>query len=63
MNTWATVVSEVGTLAGQIGLALAIPPERRSEILGSARTRAQLMDDATSGRFELAEWIERILVA
>ena len=51
MNSWATVASELGTLAGQVGLALAIPPQRRSEIMGNARAHAILLDDATNGRF------------
>ena len=63
METWAIVVSDLGSLAGQVGLALAIPPQRRSEMIGNARARAALLDDATGGLFALTEWLDSIPAA
>jgi hypothetical protein len=63
MNTWAAVALELGTLVGQVGLALAIPPQRRSEMMANARARATLLDEATHGHFALADWLDRIPTA
>lgn len=57
MEAWATVTEDLGALIGQLGLALALPPDRREEMMGSARSRAALLDDATHGIFHLAEWL------
>jgi hypothetical protein len=60
MDTWAALVSQLGTFIGQVGLALSIPPQRRSEMLGNARIHATLLDDATEDRFSLAAWLDSI---
>ncbi len=57
MNSWATVATEIGTLIGQVGLALAIPPERRSKMMANIHARALLLDDVTGGRFTLGAWL------
>lgn len=57
MDSWATVATEIGTLIGQVGLALAIPPERRSKMMANIHARALLLDDVTGGRFTLGDWL------
>jgi hypothetical protein len=61
MAAWAVIVSDVGALIGQIGLALAIPPASRATLLAAARARAALLDDATGGLFSLGVWLEDVL--
>jgi hypothetical protein len=63
METWATIASDLGSLAGQVGLALAIPFQRRREMIGNARARAVLLDDATGGLFALTAWLDSIPTA
>ena len=58
MEAWATVASDLGALLGQIGLALDIAADHRSGMLDNARTRANLLDEATGNRFALGAWIE-----
>ncbi|MGD8518734.1 MAG: hypothetical protein PVG54_17340 [Anaerolineae bacterium] len=60
MDAWATIASDLGALVGQVGLALALPPERRTGMLDNARTRASLLDDATHGLFEVTAWIDQL---
>jgi hypothetical protein len=63
MAAWATLASEVGTLIGQFGLALSIPPSQRAGTLDNARTRAALLDDATDNCFALTAWLDEITSA
>jgi len=60
MDAWATVAADVGPLIGQVGLALALPPERRSAMLQNARIRARLLDDATGHHFALTTWLDSL---
>jgi hypothetical protein len=60
MAAWATVTTELGTLIGQVGLALAIPPEHRKGMMELAQTRAALLDEATGSQFALAAWLDEI---
>ena len=61
MEAWATVAADLGTLIGQVGLALALPAERRTGMLDNARTRASLLDDATQSLFALTAWLDRLI--
>jgi hypothetical protein len=63
MAAWATLACEVGTLIGQLGLALSIPPSQRAGMLDNARTRAALLDDATDNCFALTTWLDEITSA
>ena len=63
MAAWATLASEVGTLIGQLGLVLSIPPAQRAGMLDNARTRAALLDDATDSCFALTAWLDEITSA
>jgi hypothetical protein len=58
MAAWASVTGEVGALLGQVGLALALPAERRAGMWRQARDRAGLLDEATGGLFALAAWLD-----
>jgi hypothetical protein len=58
MDAWAAVAADLGTLIGQVGLALSIPPDHRASMMDNARTRAALLDDATGGRFALTAWLD-----
>ena len=60
MDAWATVAADLGVLVGQVGLALALPAERRSGMMDHARTRSLLLDEATGGVLGLAEWIDQL---
>jgi hypothetical protein len=60
MDAWATVTTDLGALVGQIGLALALPSPQRAAMLGSARSRATLLDDSTSELFSLAAWLDEL---
>jgi hypothetical protein len=61
MEAWATVAADLGTLVGQVGLALALPPERQTGMMDKARARAVLLDDATRALFSLTPWIDRLI--
>jgi len=58
MSAWATATEGLGVLIGQVGLALALPPERRRDLLVQARAQAALLDDVTEGRWQLVDWID-----
>jgi hypothetical protein len=60
MEAWADLVSELGTVIGQLGIALTIPSKHRASMVASVRTRAVLLDDATAGRFALVAWLEEV---
>ncbi len=60
MDAWAQLASDLGVLIGQVGLALAFGGSRRSGMMGKARVRAALLDDATGDLFDLAIWLDRI---
>ena len=60
MEAWAEVTSALGTIFGQLGLALMIAPDHRSGMMTNTRTRAVLLDDATGNIFGLADWISQV---
>lgn len=60
MDAWATVASDLGALIGQVGLALAITPDHREEMMENARARAALLDDATGKLFALTRWLDQV---
>ena len=60
MEAWATLVSDVGIMIGQVGLALDLPRDRRRGLLDNARTRATFVDEATEGRFGLSVWLAEL---
>ena len=60
MDAWASVVTEVGALIGQVGLALAMRADHRHSMMDNARFRAALLDDATSGLFALTSWLDQV---
>jgi hypothetical protein len=60
MIAWASVGEELGTLLGQVGLALTIAPEGRSGMVAAAMTRAEGLDEATSSIFDLHGWLESL---
>lgn len=62
MDAWATIASDLGTLVGQVGLALTIVPGRRVGMLNNARTCAALLDEATGALFALNDLIDQIAV-
>ncbi len=59
MEAWAQFVESLGALIGQIGLALAIPSDRRGGMMDNARSHAALLDAATEGRFSLSMWLDK----
>jgi hypothetical protein len=61
MDAWATVSADVGSLIGQVGLALVLPHDHRAGMARSARARAATLDDATGALFDLAGWLEDTL--
>lgn len=63
MEAWATVATDLGTLIGQVGLALDLPPGHRKSMLDNARHRAVALDEATGTLFRLTAWIEKISAA
>lgn len=60
MEAWATVASDVGTIIGQVGLALSMEPDRRTGMMANARIRAVALDEATGIRFAMADWIDHL---
>jgi hypothetical protein len=60
MAAWAELAVEVGALIGQLGLALALPADRRAGMMNQARERAALLDDTTGGFFSLGVWLTRL---
>ena len=58
MSAWAAATEGLGALIGQVGLALALPPKRRRDLLVQARAQAALLDDVTEGRWQLVDWID-----
>ena len=60
MEAWAMIASGLGTLFGQVGIALAIAPEHRPGMLANAAMRASLLDNATGNLFGLADWLEKL---
>jgi hypothetical protein len=60
MDAWATVVTGLGALVGQIGLALTIPARHRAGMLDNARGHAILLDDATGRIFALTVWLDEL---
>jgi hypothetical protein len=63
MEAWAAVASDLGALIGQVGLALTIAPDHREGMIKNARTRAVLLDDATSNLFALTSWLDQLYPA
>lgn len=57
MEAWAIISSEIGALIGQLGLALALPPDHRTGMLDNVRTRAALLDETTNSIFTLTAWL------
>lgn len=57
MQAWAGVAVDVGALLGQVGLALALPVERRAGLWRQAQARAALLDEATGDLFSLVAWL------
>jgi hypothetical protein len=60
MEAWSSVASDIGTLIGQVGLALTTPPHHRVGMLAAARSRATLLDTATNGLFDLTDWLDAL---
>ena len=60
MEAWAAVASGLGTIFGQLGLALTMAPDHRSGMMTNTHTRAILLDDATGNLFGLADWINQV---
>jgi hypothetical protein len=60
MEAWAAVASGLGTLIGQLGLALTIASEHRTGMMANARTQASILDDATRNLFALVDWIDQV---
>ena len=60
MHAWAEVASDLGALIGQVGLALTLGRSHRAGMMGKARMRAALLDDATGDLFALASWLDRL---
>lgn len=60
MEAWVAVASGLGTLIGQLGLALTISPDHRSGMMTNTHTRAILLDNATGSLFGLADWINQV---
>ena len=57
MDAWAALAEEVGALVGQVGLAFALPEDRRQGMLDGVQARALLLDDASGGLFDVSGWI------
>jgi len=62
MEAWAEVASALGALISQVGLALTIAPDHGSTMIENAHTRARLLDNATGSIFDLAAWIDQVIV-
>jgi len=60
MEAWAAVASGLGTIFGQLGLALTMAPDHRSGMMTYTHTRSILLDDATGNLFGLADWIDQV---
>ena len=60
MDAWAAAASGLGTIFGQLGLALTMTPGHRSGMMTNTCTRAMLLDDATGNLFGLADWINQV---
>ena len=60
MEAWAAVASGLGTIFGQLGLALTMAPDHRSAMMANTHTRSVLLDDATGNLFGLADWINQV---
>ena len=60
MEAWAAAASGLGTIFGQLGLALTIAPEHRSGMMTNSYARAMLLDDATGNLFGLTDWINQV---
>jgi hypothetical protein len=60
MEAWAIIATDIATLIGQLGVALELAPDRRGDMIDNLRIRATLLDNATSGRFALATWIDNL---
>jgi hypothetical protein len=60
MEVWATLAVDLGALIGQVGVALSMPSGHRAGMMDHARSRAALIDEATSGSFALATWLDEI---
>lgn len=60
MVAWATVASDVGTILGQVGLALSIEASFRIGMMANARIRAAALDEATGSRYAIADWIDHL---
>lgn len=60
MEAWATVASDVGTIIGQVGLALTMKADRRQGMMANARLRAFALDEATGSRFAMTDWIDHV---
>ncbi|MGD8903406.1 MAG: hypothetical protein PVI67_07565 [Anaerolineae bacterium] len=60
MHAWAELASDLGALIGQVGLALTLNSSHRAGMMGKARMRAALLDDATSDLFALGSWLDQI---
>lgn len=58
MDAWATVASDLGAFLGQVGVALAIPTERRAGMIHNLRAHAALLDEATGKLFGLVAWLD-----
>jgi hypothetical protein len=59
MAAWAAVAGDLGALLGQVGLAQALPVERRGGMWRQAWARAALLDEATGALFGLADWMAK----
>jgi hypothetical protein len=60
MHAWAELASDLGALIGQVGLALTVGGSHQAGIMGAARMRAALLDEATGDLFALASWLDRL---
>lgn len=60
MTAWAEIAVEVGALIGQLGLALALPADRRTGMMNQAHERAALLDDTTGNVFALGPWLSHL---
>jgi hypothetical protein len=61
MHAWAELASDLGALIGQVALALTVGSSHRAGMMGRARMRAALLDDATSGLFALTGWLDQLV--
>lgn len=61
MHAWAELASDLGALIGQVGLVLTVSGSHRAGMMGNARTRAALLDDATEDRFALMSWLDQLM--